>query len=1185
MTTNIFFFADPSKIERQTDAPDDEVLGHDEAFGPVLDSEDTQFRVTSLHKGKNGSNPAAYAVCKGRVRLQADGTGSTFTLVLAPDVEILRGLPLRFFIYRGIRRDSLFDDNTGKLVRNDLTKRLLDDDDPDNDNLDALGLAFRPEDDSPSEPEFAREDTDPIDTLFFENTELKPIPVAAGDELGTFDGTAFGFEIMLGTVWDPPALKQLRRVPTSEGNIIKVSTGNSQNLVVRQRAARERVYSYLDPCAFYGICSEKEGGTRIHHKVSDPLQTIELEKPQDTYDVLLIYFHNKNRIYIDLRNDNGLSYDYYDTYRDSSILLELDSGLLNNRKKRNDDIEEASAESYLTHKWPLKIIPASKFDVPPNESKAALRLAMNLGERPAERRVFFEFSYLYYSKNGVKKGDRLFKPGAGTSLADVTPDNEAEGQAESEWTKDVVLAIPAVTNDAGTRLPTSFYMRLRYFRQNEERPTNTNRYINTADQWDNLFIIKDDPERWANNSLTNWWRTSYTKYVEPALPNQQIYEGMVEVGVAVDKNQETLEAARYTFYYLPIYVAPEPKGYAVQSGPNVAGSSSSKNSFFQRKEAGRTYHGSRHLELKKISQFYSHNPNPLDDTLALPPSDPENYLNFLTFLENPEEPDPAASPNHSKESLYALSFSAAEYDALLQYARTEGFDRQLHPVFLQVKRRISPRNDNTATERAYQALELRLVGFDDTGNYHAFGIPATGPDGILPLSLPADGIIYCTNDAADFEPIDISWDYAQICVQVRHDSMAGDDEGHESDFRYFGRAIADIKRYHPEFFQRMDRLQRLGADVTLPLRTIPGEKDKRRYRIEVTFDKNFEGPEIGTTKPTKLLTSFVHLTALKTLTTLPDFDPDNDYARYKEFNMTRYIDLNTNRLLKSSEVRKRLMADYTGTEINSNIFDPDKIYLEISTDPNDSTPTDPSKYRRAPIAELKDLGYGTVSPDHAITIRISRPQVQDRHEEHFKPYEDDDGTEHRFRVRGSNPRRTIVTEIIAHELGHAESEVLEPFAALLWSKIEDFFDGKAEHPPPSQEEHLPLVRGDIAKKKNDKIFNKIDNLRLVKRDKYPNPTIISTKLQELSDDEDLNEQLRAEFFMARTGAGHLRGSSTGQHSCEIEHEISKKLYLRINKDIQAGMPKDFRIDQFAEDPGADYCFLNLDDADLNPQNK
>src|SRR4051812_44080606 len=112
---DIYFFADQAQIDSQNGA------AGDEAFGPVGGSESTRFRVTSLHKGVANANPAAYAVCKGRVRLQADRTDATLvTLVLTPDVEVLRSVPIRFFVYRGIRRDSLIDksnsDNSEKLI-------------------------------------------------------------------------------------------------------------------------------------------------------------------------------------------------------------------------------------------------------------------------------------------------------------------------------------------------------------------------------------------------------------------------------------------------------------------------------------------------------------------------------------------------------------------------------------------------------------------------------------------------------------------------------------------------------------------------------------------------------------------------------------------------------------------------------------------------------------------------------------------------------------------------------------------------------------------------------------------------------------------------------------------------------------------------------------------------------------
>lgn len=1159
---DIFFFADQAEIDLQKGAPGDE------AFGPVGGSEATRFRVTSLHKGILSANPVAYAVCKGRVRLQADGTDATLvTLVLTPDVEVLRGVPIRFFVYRGIRRDSLID-NTGALVPSVLTNRLLNDNDASNDAPDALGLAFRPAATSPTSPTFAREDTDPIDSIFFETTTLKAIPVQAGDHLGAFDGAGFGFEIMVGTIWEPPTLTLLRSVLVSGnlnaqppvGNILEIPPGATPHV---ERAFREKVYGYLDPCAFYGMCFNKK--RKLKYKTASPASEASAKTPQLLYDQLLVKFHNRNKVYLDLRNDNGLSYNYYDTYGSGNILLGLDSSTLKRSQAQNTVLDSATqSQPYATHGWPLKIIDAASFTVPADEGKVGIRLAMSTGEvltDAVQRRVFFEFAYLYYNTNGKKRRSRLFEPTCADRLADVR---------QGTWTRDVVLGIPAVTTDDGT-LPIAFCVRLRYLRQNEARPASAGRYISTGGQWDNLFALQSNLTRWKNNNLSSWWLTGHLKFLQPQLDNQQVFKGIVETGIAVDRDAVTINDARYTFYYVPVHVEPEPTMYRVTSGGNVAGTGGSigtTSSFFQRKESGQLYDGSGTLKIIKASEYKGS---------GEPPS-PSSYLNFLTCVENPKAPNPLAAACRCKESLYALSFSAAEYATMLGHVASQGFDPSLHPVFLQVRRKLYPRTEETPTERAYQALELRIVGLDAVGGYLEFDIPSSGVGGVRPLSLHTDGMIFCTNDAALFEPLPIRWDYNTICTQIRHSSMQGvdNDSGHASDLVYFGRAIADIKRYHPEFYGRMERLQLLGTEVIL--HDNPGVKQRRTYRIEVAFDNSMTGagepsgdtsafhyyngifPEAGVAAASN---RGFRITQLSTLPTLSNPTAATAYDRYLELNATRYVDLNRNRLLNASQVNELFLTDYTTAEIASNMFDPGKLYVESYWNPAGSGVF--NDYRRITLADLKNLGFGALDPTQPVTIRINRSEATNTHhpETYVLSYTGPSGPVN-VNVPAYNPRRVFITETLAHELGHAEVAVREPLISLLWSKLQDIFDNAVD-----------IRANSIVSKINPDIQNQFKNWKLLTV--YPNPVVISTQIHAAN--PALDAQLKTEGFLAMTGSGHLRGSPNAQNACLVERVIMYPMNRDITRAIIAAIPGHSNLDTVLEF-FVDYCFLNFEDAVL-----
>jgi hypothetical protein len=1174
---SVFFFADQAGI-----APQGGIAG-DEAFGPVAGSETTKFRVTSLHQGMSGTNPAAYAVCKGRVRVQADDLDSTLlTLVLAPDVELLRGVPTQFFVYRGIRRDSLIAD--GKVCSGTaLADRLL----KQTDNPDALGLAFRRAAGTPPQPSaaFAREDGNSIDSIFFENTDLKPIPVAAGDTLGEFAAAGFGFEIMLRSLWKPPTLKLLRKVSLAakKGNLIEIPAGTG---APQARAIREQVYAYLDPCAFYGMCFDFPDGVQYVSAGTAGAA----KDAQEIHDGLLSGFDNRNRVYLDLRNENGLSYNYYDTYGMGQVQLAVDQTAL-----QGSELGAAAVEPFATNGWPLKIVAA--FPVPPGATKAGIRLAMDSGNLTGamQRGLFFEHARLFFNPDGSTKANQLVEPAGSSRLLEVT--SQPPGKV---WTRDVVLGIPAVSTAAGDNVPLAFCTRLRYLRENETRPATASRYVNTGDQWDNLFVVDSDVGRWKTPALSQWWLTGHVKEVRPRLDNQQVYSGMVECGVAVDRDPKTFAPARYTFYYVPVHVEPFPPQYGVISGPNVAGTSGgpgSAGSFFQRKESGQLYDGGGQLTLLKVTEYKGGNPDPLKNAPLDPAPDPKFLLHFLTFLENPEitDPkDPVYNRTHSKESLYALSFAAAEYDRVLSAVVAKKFDRDLHPVFLQVSRRLSPRNDETATERAYQALELRIAGFDSAGKYLAHDVPPGGSAGVQPLSLAADGLIFCTNDAARFEPLDVNWNYCQICTQFRHQDMAGaqHEEEHASDFLYFGRAIADIKSHHPQFYKTMQSLQLLGVEVILHDR--PQKKLRRRYQIRATFDPtliaaagrtkatayyNAPFPGFGTT----LSNSGFRVVGL---TTHPTVD-DPALVKYGGLNTSRYADLNRQRKLNGSKVNELFLADYTRAEIAAGgAFTTAKLYLESKWNPGGSGA---GAFRQITLAELKDLGFGTLDPRQPVTIRLSRSQLTAKPEEYSYPRPGDPMP---VVVKNYNPRRRVITETLAHELGHAQGILADQLVDWIWDQLENYFTG-----PVFTVETIDTLT--ILEKKNPAISYKFSNVKLLAN--YPNPKkdpkdpSSDYQIAKALSKED-NNALHATGFLAKTGAGHLRGAPTAKAACDVERVISEVQLSIANREIAALIPpqrdalgnikRDVLGQPLAQWSGrirlaVDYCFLNIDDADLN----
>lgn len=1174
---DVFFFADPDLVEPQADDSIDATFGHESAFGPVLDSESSRFRVTSLHRGLAGGNPPAYAVCAGRVRLQRDPTATTLSLVLAPDDNLLPGVPLLYFVYRGIRLDSLVD-TSGKLIRNDLTARPLDDNDPENDSLESLGLAFRRATDSakntdgtPLHLDLVREDTEPIDSLFFETSDLKPIPVEAGAHLGSLDGAGFGFEVLLRSPWEPPTLDLLRRHAPAVGNTIDLPNDTDPHREVRRRAARERVYGYLDPCAFYGMCAAKGSGHRILYRTSEGDSKNPLPNPQKVYDRLLRLFHNRNRIYIDLRNDNDLSYNYYDTYG-TRVLLETNSSILENRASENAEIKGPS-EAYTTHDWPLKIIPGTRVQISTGRAKAGIRMAMHMGESLAatsRRHLFLDSGFLYYNRHNRGGGRRkLFEPRT-RRLIDVRPLHPS-----SIWTRDIVLGLPAVVDDTEV-VPIAFYFKIRYLRQYERRVEAFPRYINRESPWDNLFSPDSVVPRWRNKNLVNWWLTGHTGYVSPELKGQQVYEGMVATGVAIDRDPRTRKPQRYTFYYIPTWLRREPKEYQVFSSPNPSGTSD-EGTFFQSKESAAFFDSSRKLKLIKTSEYKTANSDPLDVELDAPPQDIESRRQFLSFIESSTREDVVAN-NISKESLNAWSFSYDEMATMLSIAENN-FNRYLHPVYLQVLRRTYPRIAETATERAFQALDLRLVGYNDEGVYHSVDVPPTGVGAVQLASLDTDGMLFCTNEAASLEPLWVWWNYNSICTyKVSSRNTPPEDLEWEKDL--FTRALSDLKRFHPEFYSRLERLQLLGTEIRL--HSDPHTPLRRIYRIEVRFDPSMPAGRdklAGDTEADHFKDLFKNtqqnvdsyrigrfVGRLHTLESIAE-NPNRDF---KYLNPSRYAIYNADRELSESEVAAKFLADYTREEIDAHVYDPEKFYAETLFDRHAKASTALSSPERITLEELRSIGFGVRDPNEPIRIRINRAEAKRRDDRYFlKKFSDGtdiSGTngESLFIPEPYSPEQTFVSCILAHELGHAEILILQPHIDEIWRQMEGFFDGEA-------------AAGDITEKRPGASASGLRGLEALRlKAIIPYPAKIAS---ELSDTQDA--ELKRRGFLPRTGNGHLRGSNSGSHSCGVERHVGERLYdviiskLDYLRSIHAPSVE-LEVPAFSYR----YCFLNYDDARL-----
>jgi hypothetical protein len=367
----LFFFTD-------LDPLDDAVASFgqiaDDAYGPLSP---TQFRLNSLHKLKPTAKPTAYAVTKGAVLIHDVGDNQHVNLILKPEDQPSEndgiGVPrIKYFIYRHIKRGSL-------LVTGSSPLKFVP-----AGTIDMVDL-IRDKYGDKSAPEV------PVDGFLTSGAPAATIAsvfaarslpfIAAGKSIGSFDPNMFGFEILLDDVGFEPDLALAARNPDQQciWNVPVSSISNADQFTAR--AQREYVLHFLDPCAFFG--NTYLTGLRV--KNNGNVEKIKGKKPEDRDKLypILKKFRNHDRAYIDIRNENNHSYNYYRFVDDPAKkdLFSIYSTDLLDVTFANDAASTVPppVDYYGSGGWPLLIVKNSDFPTGNTKEKNVVSIAMPRG--------------------------------------------------------------------------------------------------------------------------------------------------------------------------------------------------------------------------------------------------------------------------------------------------------------------------------------------------------------------------------------------------------------------------------------------------------------------------------------------------------------------------------------------------------------------------------------------------------------------------------------------------------------------------------------------------------------------------------------------------------------------------------------------------------------------------------------
>ena len=444
--TKLHVFADMDKIPVY-DAVNNPASGQGpgEAYGPVVGDETTQFRVTS--RFILDETATAYAATTGVVFVQpVAGSTDLVNLVLQPLYSLDEGfMPVKYFIYRGLRRANFVDANDDVIQASspDATDLITDIwatfnqlkiDDPDNTDTapSNKSIGFHHNGDP---------DSQELDAVFFEpNPDHQLHLVHKGMSIGVFEaGNHAGFEIMLKDHKHTPDLGMAR----ASEHIVQVAAAGSMpgNEPIATMRKREEILNFIDPAAYFMMFYE----SGVEYKTSTGTATV-ITGFSNIYNNIVNKFYTKNVFYLDIRNENGYSINYYKDNQGQSG--GLDYGRHFEMELDGSGMQE---QVYYQNYWPLFTLPST---FPPDtvNDKRLLGLAFRVEYNP-EPLVYLDYGFLPDDFPGQTTGAAQF--------VDILPPPPL-----ATWSDTVEIAIPNIPSLAGNTIP-AYLMRLYIVRKTQ----------------------------------------------------------------------------------------------------------------------------------------------------------------------------------------------------------------------------------------------------------------------------------------------------------------------------------------------------------------------------------------------------------------------------------------------------------------------------------------------------------------------------------------------------------------------------------------------------------------------------------------------------------------------------------------------------------------------------------------------
>lgn len=332
------FFIDYTKLQEQDDT--------DLRFGPDPNNIN-KFNLTTQFRLLNEAK--AFACLDGMLIIQQNNSSTELVnLILKPLTQTkVQGCLVRYFIYRGVNKNSFFSNSGGVVsintyniatntkliqkywerrfseIKSNPTKPLP--------NPSPLQLGYGANNLPLSDPNNLNASRS-IKDLFNGKAPAVSFMVTEGMWIGNFPASTIGFEIELETEIVLNTTLGFYRSSVSVVDLTGLTPGTFSH-----RAMKEKILTNIDPVAYFGMHSAKNTGVYVNQ------QSQSKSIPGTLYTDIISKFFNKNRVYVDIRSEKGMSYNFYLNYNNGS----------NNIQLRTDDAGEFNTITYGTNGWPI----------------------------------------------------------------------------------------------------------------------------------------------------------------------------------------------------------------------------------------------------------------------------------------------------------------------------------------------------------------------------------------------------------------------------------------------------------------------------------------------------------------------------------------------------------------------------------------------------------------------------------------------------------------------------------------------------------------------------------------------------------------------------------------------------------------------------------------------------------------